>query len=45
MYNESIKSPSAPNNFLNQKSSYYGNKMGVILSESYLKQDKITCDK
>ena len=39
---ESIKSSSAPNNFLNSRVSYYGNKMGVIFSESCLKQDKIT---
>ena len=39
---ESIKSPSTPNNFLNPKLSYYGNKIGVIFSGSCLKQDKIT---
>ena len=39
---ESIKSPSAPDNFLNPTVSYYGNKMGVIFSESCLKQDEIT---
>ena len=39
---ESIKSSSAPNNFLNSRVSYYGNKMGVIFSESCLKQDEIT---
>ena len=39
---ESIKSSSAPNNFLNSRVSYYSNKMGVIFSESCLKQDEIT---
>ena len=37
---KSIESPSATNNFLNSKLSYYGNKMGVIFSGSCLKQDK-----
>ena len=37
---ESIKSPSAPNNFLNPNLSYYGNKMEVIYSGSCLNQDK-----
>ena len=37
---KSIESPSALNNFLNSKLSYYGNKMGVIFSGSCLKQDK-----
>ena len=39
---ENIKSPSTPNNFLNPKLSYDGNKIGVIFSGSCLKQDKIT---
>ena len=34
---ESIKSPSAPNNFLDPNLSYYGNKMEVIYSGSCLK--------
>ena len=38
---ENIKSPSTPNNFLNPKLSYDGNKIGVIFSGSCLKQDKI----
>ena len=38
---ENIKSPSTPNNFLNPKLSYDGNKIGVIFSRSCLKQDKI----
>ena len=41
---ESIKSPSTPNNFLNPKLSYYGNKMDVIFSRSCLKQVKTTHD-
>ena len=43
MSEESIKSPSAPNNFLNPKLIYYGCKIGLIFSGSYLKEDKITC--
>ena len=39
---ESTKSPSAANNFIYPKLSYYGNKMGVIFSRSCLNQDKIT---
>ena len=38
---ESIKSPCAPNNFLNLKLSYYGNKMKVIFSESCLSKIKL----
>ena len=41
---ESIKSGSEPNNFLNLKLSCYGNKMGLIFSGSCLKQDRITHD-
>ena len=37
---ESIKSPFAPNYFLNPKLSYYSNKQGTIVSGSCLKQDK-----
>ena len=39
---ESIKYPSTPNSFLNPKLSFYVDKMGVICSESCLKQDKVT---
>ena len=39
---ESIKTPSAPNNFLNPKLSHYSKEMGAIFSGSCLKQEKIT---
>ena len=37
---ESIKSPSAPHNFLNPSWNYLGAKTRVRFSESCLKQDK-----
>ena len=40
--NESIKLPSAPNNFLTPSLNYLGTKTRVKFSESYLKQDKVT---
>ena len=39
---ESIKTPSAPNNFLNPKLSHYSKEMGEIFSGGCLKQEKIT---
>ena len=40
--NESIKPPSAPNNFLTPSLNYVGTKIRVKLSGSCLKQDKVT---
>ena len=40
--NESIKPPSAPNNFLTPSLNYLGTKIRVKFSGSCLKQDKIT---
>ena len=40
--NESIKPPSAPNNFLTPSLHYLGTKIRVKLSGSCLKQDKVT---
>ena len=39
---ESIKTPSAPNNFLNPKLSHYSKEMGETFSGGCLKQEKIT---
>ena len=41
--NESIKSPSAPNNFLTPSLNYLGTKISAKFSGSCLKQDKVTC--
>ena len=38
----SVKSPSAPNNFLNLSLDYFGTKTRVEFKGNYLKQDKIT---
>ena len=43
MSNESIKSPSAPNNFLTPSLNYLGTKISAKFSGSCLKQDKVTC--
>ena len=40
--NESIKPPSAPNNFLTPSLNYVGTKIRVKFSGSCLKQDKVT---
>ena len=40
--NESIKPPSAPNNFLTPSLNYLGTKTRVKFSGSCLKQDKVT---
>ena len=40
--NESIKPPSAPNNFLTPSLNYVGTKISVNFSGSCLKQDKVT---
>ena len=40
--NESIKPPSAPNNFLTPSLNYLGTKRSVKFSGSCLKQDKVT---
>ena len=40
--NESIKPPSAPNNFLTPSSNYLGTKIRVKFSQSCLEQDKVT---
>ena len=40
--NESIKPPSAPNNFLTPSLNYVGTRIRVKFSGSYLKQDKVT---
>ena len=40
--NESIKLPSAPNNFLTPSLNYLGTKIRVNFSGSCLKQDKVT---
>ena len=40
--NESIKPPSAPNNFLTPSLNYLGTKLRVKFSGSCLKQDKVT---
>ena len=42
MSNESIKPPSAPNNFLTSSLNYLGTKIRVKFSGSCLKQDKVT---
>ena len=42
MSNESIKPPSAPNNFLTPSLNYLGTKTRVKFSGSFLKQDKVT---
>ena len=42
MSDESIKSPSAPHNFLNPSLNYLGAKIRVRFSGSCLKQDTIT---
>ena len=42
MSDESIKSPSAPHNFLNPSLNHLGTKTRVRFSGSCLKQDKIT---
>ena len=42
MSNESIKPPSAPNNFLTPSLDYLGTKTRVKFSGSCLKQDKVT---
>ena len=42
MSDESIKAPSAPNNFLNPSLDYLGTKTKVRFSKSRLKQDKVT---
>ena len=42
MPNESIKPPSAPNNFLTPSLNYVGIKVRVKFSGSCLKQDKVT---
>ena len=42
MSNESIKPPSAPNNFLTPSLNYVGIKIRVKFSRSCLKQDKVT---
>ena len=41
LFNESIKSPSAPNNFLTPSLNYVGTKIRVKFSESCLKQENI----
>ena len=40
---KSIKSSSAPHNFLNPSINYLGTKTRIRFSRSCLKQDKITC--
>ena len=42
MSNESIKPPSAPNNFITPSLNYLGTKIRVKSSGSCLKQDKVT---
>ena len=42
MSNESIKQPSASNNFLTPSLNYVGTKIRVKFSGSCLKQDKVT---
>ena len=42
LFDESIKSPSAPSNFLDLSLNYFGTKIRVKFSGSSLKQDKIT---
>ena len=42
MYNESIQTPSTPNNFLNPLLDYVSTKIRVKFSESCIKQDKAT---